>query len=154
MDFERGSNTVVVRGRGRGSRHLFLSTILLGSASPVLAQAASQVVPPTREEVTRPEPPPVTPRRPKLEVQGGLERAPCALAGPEYQSIHFVLRGAEFDGIQGLSSEQLASTYAEYVGRDVPISVVCEIRDRAGTMLRNAGYVAAVQVPEQRSVPS
>ena len=150
MDFERGSNTVVARGRGRGSRHLFLSTILLGSASPVLAQAASQVVPPTREEVTRPEPPPVTPRGPKLEVQGGIERAPCALAGPEYQSIHFVLRGAEFDGIQGLSSEQLASTYAEYVGRDVPISVVCEIRDRAGTMLRNAGYVAAVQVPEQK----
>jgi hemolysin activation/secretion protein len=27
---------------------------------------------------------------------------------------------------------------------------VCEIRDRAGTMLRDAGYIAAVQVPEQR----
>jgi hemolysin activation/secretion protein len=32
----------------------------------------------------------------------------------------------------------------------VPISVVCEIRDRAATMLRDAGYIAAVQVPEQR----
>jgi hemolysin activation/secretion protein len=94
--------------------------------------------------------PPLALHGPKLEVEGGVERAPCALAGPEYQSIHFVLRGAEFDGIQGLSPEQLASTYADYVGRDVPISVVCEIRDRAGTMLRNAGYVAAVQVPEQK----
>ena len=32
----------------------------------------------------------------------------------------------------------------------MPISVVCEIRDRAATILRNAGYIAAVQVPEQR----
>ena len=32
----------------------------------------------------------------------------------------------------------------------MPISVVCEIRDRAATILRDAGYIAAVQVPEQR----
>ena len=36
------------------------------------------------------------------------------------------------------------------MGRDLPISIVCEIRDRAGTILRNAGYIAAVQVPEQK----
>jgi hemolysin activation/secretion protein len=100
--------------------------------------------------VTRPAPPAVAPGPPKLEVEGGVERAPCALAGPEYQSIHFVLRGAEFDGLQGVTAERLASAYQPYVGRDVPISVVCEIRDRAGTILRDAGYVAAVQVPEQR----
>ena len=35
-------------------------------------------------------------------------------------------------------------------GATCPISVVCEIRDRAATILRNAGYIAAVQVPEQR----
>jgi hemolysin activation/secretion protein len=49
-----------------------------------------------------------------------------------------------------MTAGQLASAYRPYVGRDVPISVVCEIRDRAGTILRDAGYVAAVQVPEQR----
>lgn len=89
-------------------------------------------------------------RAPQLEVEGGIERAPCALDSPEYRNIRFTLRGAEFDGLQGLTREQLAATYAPYVGRDVPISVVCEIRDRAGTMLRDAGYIAAVQVPEQR----
>ena len=36
------------------------------------------------------------------------------------------------------------------MGRDVAISTVCEIRDRAATILRDAGYIAAVQVPEQR----
>jgi hemolysin activation/secretion protein len=86
----------------------------------------------------------------RLEVEGGIEHAPCALDGPEFKSIHFVLRGAEFDGLQGLTRADLASTYAPYMGRDVPISTVCEIRDRAATILRNAGYIAAVQVPEQR----
>jgi hemolysin activation/secretion protein len=106
-------------------------------------------LPPTREEVTRPVAP--TPPAPsRLEVEGGIERAPCALDGPEFRSIHFVLRGAEFDGLQGMTREQLAAAYAPFVGRDVPISTVCEIRDRAGTILRDAGYIAAVQVPEQR----
>lgn len=79
-----------------------------------------------------------------------MERSPCALDGPQYNSIHLVLRDVQFDGLKGLTREQLASAYAPYVGRDVPISVVCEIRDRAGMILRNAGYIAAVQVPEQR----
>jgi hemolysin activation/secretion protein len=121
---------------------------MLAAPAPLLAQARP-TLPPTREEVTRPKPQLPT-QAPRLEVEGGIERAPCALSGPEYQSIHFVFRGAEFDGLQGLTREQLASTYAQYVGQDVPISTVCEIRDRAGTMLRDAGYIAAVQVPEQR----
>jgi hemolysin activation/secretion protein len=95
----------------------------------------------------------VTPVRPpasQLQVEGGIEHAPCALEGPEFRSIHFVFRGAEFEGLQGLTRADLAATYAPYMGRDVPISTVCEIRDRAATILRDAGYIAAVQVPEQR----
>ena len=129
--------------------YLAAGTILAAFPGTVGAQTTPQVVPPTREEVTRPlapTPPPAS----RLEVEGGIERAPCALDGPEFKSIHFVLRGAEFDGLQGLTSAQLASTFAPYVGRDVPISTVCEIRDRAATILRDAGYIAAVQVPEQR----
>ena len=130
--------------------------MLIACASPAAAQSTPppQIepprLPPTREEITRPEAPQPPLRAPKLEVEGGIERAPCALEGPEYQSIHFVLRGVEFEGLKGLTAEQLSSAYAPYVGKDVPISVVCEIRDRAGTILRDAGYIAAVQVPEQK----
>jgi hemolysin activation/secretion protein len=126
------------------------SAILLSFPIPAAAQDAPRPLQPTREEVERPVTPTPTRRGPKLEVEGGVERSPCALAGPEYQSIHIVLRGAEFDNLQGLTAGQLASAYEPYVGRDVPISVVCDIRDRAGTILRNAGYIAAVQVPEQK----
>ena len=52
--------------------------------------------------------------------------------------------------MQGLTRADLAASYAGLIGKDVPISTVCEIRDRAATLLRDAGYIAAVQVPEQR----
>lgn len=137
--------------RRRGFVHLSASFILSIAPSGASAQSTPppQVIPPTREEVTRPAPAPALPQG-RLQVEGGIERAPCALDNPEFRSIHFVLRGAEFDGLQGLTRADVASTYAEYMGRDVPISVVCEVRDRAATVLRNAGYIAAVQVPEQR----
>ena len=83
-------------------------------------------------------------------MEGELERAPCALDGPDFASIHLTLKDVDFDGLKGLTKSDLASAYSQYIGRDVPISVVCEIRDRASTILRDAGYVSAVQVPEQR----
>jgi hemolysin activation/secretion protein len=112
-------------------------------------QSVPPPLPPTREEITRPVTPTLPPQS-HLQVEGGIERAPCALDGSEYRSIHFVLRGAEFEGLQGLTRADLVSAFAPMIGRDVPISTVCEIRDRAATILRDAGYIAAVQVPEQR----
>ena len=104
-------------------------------------------IPPTREEVTRPTPTAPVTRAPRLEVEGGVERAPCALDAPEYQSIRFIPREVQFDGLKGVD---LTAAYAPFIGRDQPVSIVCEIRDRAATILRDAGYIAAVQVPEQR----
>lgn len=137
----------VARGR---LAYLLSCASLIGAPATAAAPAPPPTLPPTREEVTRPLTPPAAPAPPRLEIEGGIQRAPCALDGPEFRSIHFILRGAEFDGLKGLAREQLASAYAPFVGHDVPISVVCEIRDRAGTILRNAGYIAAVQVPVQK----
>jgi len=148
VKFEGGSLSSV-RSPARLAGRLMLPAILVTSPLAANAQNTSPVAPPTREEVTRPVTGPPPPQS-RLEVEGGIERAPCALDGPEFKSIHFVLRGAEFEGLQGLTAADLARTYAEYVGRDVPIATICEIRDRAATILRDAGYIAAVQVPEQR----
>ena len=130
---------------------LLFTTILITQSSALLAQATPPpALPPTREEVTRPVQPSPQLRAPRLEVEGGIERAPCALAGPEYANIRLTLRSVDFENLQGLSAADLTPAYAPYVGREQPIAVVCEIRDRAATILRNAGYIAAVQVPEQR----
>jgi len=87
--------------------HLAACSILASVPSSLVAQARP-LAPPTREEVTRPV---VQPQRPpsRLEIQGGIEHAPCALDGAEFWSIHFVLRGAEFEGLQGLTRADLAS---------------------------------------------
>jgi hemolysin activation/secretion protein len=132
----------------RHSALVAAGSLLAFTPSTAVAQS-SPVAPPTREQVTQPVANPPPPQS-RLEVEGGIERAPCALDAPEFKSIHFVLRGAEFDGLQGLTRADLAATYAPFMGRDVPISTVCEIRDRAATVLRDAGYIAAVQVPEQK----
>lgn len=148
MKLARGS-LLKSGGSARRASLCAASCAILCLSAPLAAQPAPGAIPPTREEVTRPVTP-IAPPQSRLEVEGGIERAPCALDGPEFKSIHFVLRGAEFDGLQGLTRADLAATYAPFIGQDVPISTVCEIRDRAATILRDAGYIAAVQVPEQR----
>lgn len=117
--------------------------------SPLAAQGA-QVIPPTREEVTRPESPQPVSRAPRLDVDGPVKRSPCALDAPEFAAIRFTLRDVEFDGIEEPRKRDLAPSYAPLIGRALGISVVCEIRDRAEAILRDAGYIAAVEVPEQR----
>jgi len=117
----------------------------------VLATVAqAQGVAPTREEVQRPLPerseqPPV-----RLTVEGGVERAPCALDRPEYRDIRLTVTNVQFDDLRGVSPEDLRPAYAPFVGQEHPVAVLCEIRDRAATILRDAGYIAAVEVPEQR----
>ncbi|CAA9516667.1 MAG: Hemolysin activation/secretion protein associated with VreARI signalling system, partial [uncultured Sphingomonadaceae bacterium] len=83
-------------------------------------------------------------------MEGGVERAPCALAGDAYRDITFTVNSVVFEELRGLPPEALRPAYQEYVGTTQPVAVICEIRDRAATILRNAGYVAAVEVPEQR----
>jgi hemolysin activation/secretion protein len=106
-------------------------------------------MPPTREEVARPETGLLQRQTTKLEVEGGIERAPCALDKPQFEALRFTLRRADFENLENLPHTDLAPAYADLIGTEQPISVVCEIRDRAATILRNAGYVAAVEVPEQ-----
>lgn len=132
-------------------RHLTAALLSCAVApSTAHAQSASAVLPPTREEVTRPETQEQQNRALRLDVQGAIERAPCALDSPEFAKIRFTVRGAEFEGLQGANPQDLESSYSALVGSEQPISVVCEIRDRATALLRSAGYIAAVEVPEQR----
>jgi hemolysin activation/secretion protein len=137
---------------GRPVRHLarvLISSLIASAASAAVAQTAPQPLPPTREEVTRPNPQAPENQPSRLKIEGGIERAPCALDKPQFQNLRFVVRGAEFENLEGVPKSDLAPAFAGLVGTEQPISVVCEIRDRAATILRNAGYVAAVEVPEQ-----
>lgn len=124
------------------------------AATPVSAQTpptpAQPPTPPTREEIERnPIRPPVE-RAPRLTVEGGIEHAPCALANPAYKDVTLTVTNVVFDDLKVLTPADLRPAYAEFLGKQEPVAVICEIRDRAATILRDAGYIAAVEVPEQR----
>lgn len=127
----------------------FLSIVLLGTtAVPAFAQTP---VAPTREEVERGRIDPAdTQRRGRLSVEGGVERAPCPLADPRYADIRVTISDVQFNGLAGLPPEALRPSWTRFAGQSVPIATVCDIRDEAATILRRAGYLAAVQVPPQR----
>ena len=138
--------------RGRAARRLawvfFAGTAL---APPALAQTGPEAPRlPTREEIER-DPVRAQPdRAPRLTVEDDVERAPCALDAPAYRDIRFTLRSAVFEDLKGLSAEALRPAWEGYAGTDQPIAILCDIRDRAAPILREAGYIAAVEIPEQR----
>lgn len=122
---------------------------LAAGCGPAFAQTSGSA--PTREEVLR---------RPQAQapqetgrgvlVDGDVERGPCPLSDPAYAGVTFTLSGAEFGNLQGIPAEMLRPAYQDYVGRTVPLSTVCHIRDTANDVLRRKGYLAAVEVPAQK----
>ncbi|UVO53385.1 ShlB/FhaC/HecB family hemolysin secretion/activation protein [Sphingomonas sp. SUN039] len=132
-------------------RRVVFGIVLIGAAMlPSVAGAQGVAGQPTREEIERA---PVLPRVPsnnRLAIDGEVERAPCPLADAAYKDITVDLREVRFSGLGTISADTLRGSWSGYAGQKVPIATVCEIRDRAATTLRQAGYLAAVQVPPQR----
>ena len=149
----KGDVGYIARGRPKRAglrRTLIGSAGLVAAAMPAatLAQVTPQI--PTREEIQQPTLAPLTPPNEQVvTADDGIERAPCPLANPEFANVRITLRGVEFSSVAGIDNAMLASSWSDKVGQDLPISVVCDIRDRAATMLRSQGYLAAVRVPPQ-----
>lgn len=134
------SRTIVERRRTIGP--ILVGTGLVLAALPVAAQAQAQAqVPaplaPTREEILRTPPPAAPPSNEQVvTADDTIERAPCPLANPEFSNVRITLRSVEFSNVEGIDPAMLAPAWSDRVGQDLPISVVCDIRDRAATALR------------------
>lgn len=126
-----------------------VGTLAVGAGILAEVPVAAQSVAPTREELTRPQLAPPTAKS-TLNVIGGVERSPCPLANPEFNDVRVTISNVDFNNLKGATPEEMRATWADFAGVEHPVSVICEIRDRAGTYLRNKGYLAAVQVPTQR----
>ena len=136
------------------ARTMFRTTVLMAGiamfSSSLPAWGQSSAAAPTREEIQRgiiDEA--LKGQAQQLTVDGDVERSACPLAGPEFSDVRFTLKSVDFTGLISVDPASLSASYAEYVGQQVPVSVVCDIRDRAATILRSDGYLAAVQVPPQ-----
>lgn len=130
------------------SASLFILATL--GAMPAAAQVAPPAAAPTREEINRIPVAPLGRAPSRLTVEGGVERSPCPLADDRFKDISVAVTEVQFANLRGLPAEALRPAYEAYLGKTVPIATVCEIRDAAATILRRAGYLAAVQVPAQR----
>lgn len=120
------------------------------TATPALAQQqpVPNITPPNRTDLI----PPVQrsdERTTTLTVDGDFERPPCALDRPDFADIRFTVKGAQFDGLDRVPGLSLEGAYADYVGRELPVSVLCDIRAEANALLRRQGYLATVEIPEQ-----
>lgn len=131
---------------------LYFALMLSAVSAPALV--AAQTIPPTgttREEIERARIRPEAPATSTgITVESDFERAPCPLADPKYKDITFELREAQFGGMRSVPIDLVRPAYADLVGKTVSVAEICAIRDRAATILRRAGYLAAVQVPPQR----
>src|SRR5690349_21305713 len=104
-----GERSPTVSGRKAAVRAVqaSLAAGIACCAVPAFAQPPAQPAPPTREEIDRPPPPRLEQPRARLTVEGGVERAPCALDRPEYQNIRFTLTDVAFDALRGMAPAQL-----------------------------------------------
>ena len=125
-----------------------LAALFLSGSGVAYAQAAPGS-PPTREEL-QPIQPDQEDNRPRLSVSGDIERAPCPLADPKFADIKVTISHVTFNNLKGASEEEMRPAWAPYEGTEQPVAVICDIRDAAATILRDKGYLAAVQVPTQR----
>jgi len=112
------------------------------------AQAVPQLTPPTRGQLTPPEQTRET-RSVTLTIDGDLERAPCVLDREDYADIRLTLDGVEFGGLDRVPGLSLDAAADGYLNRELPLSVLCDIRAGANAILRSQGYLATVEIPEQ-----
>ncbi|HWK40357.1 MAG TPA: ShlB/FhaC/HecB family hemolysin secretion/activation protein [Croceibacterium sp.] len=125
---------------------------LTAAAAPVAASAQAVPAPPTREDLEVGQPASPAARR-GLSVEGDIERGPCPLADPAFAASRVTFSTVEFTGLPGVDASVLTPAWSEFAGREQPVAVLCEVRDRAATILRDMGFLAAVQVPPQRIEP-
>jgi hemolysin activation/secretion protein len=122
----------------------------LGAAAIGASPAGAQVALPSRQELDPARAAPIA-AAPRGDLFKGVEAGPCAFRG---SAIKVTLKAVEFHGTASgalaLSDQALASTYAEFIGREAPLSVVCDIRDRAASLYLRRGVLASVVIPEQK----
>ena len=136
----------------QGWKRLSLTAASLSALAAPGALSAQATTPsvPTREEVLREE---LDQRLREgdsaLDLDGTFQRAPCPLAAEQFADISLTLTNARFNGTERVEPGLLDQAWRSYVGQEIPLSTICDIRDRAAAILREAGYVASVQVPVQ-----
>ena len=128
------------------------TALVCGSALTLVPIGAQAQVAPSRDDLTLGREPAAP--APRLRIEDGVERGPCPLADAAFASTRVTFSAVEFAGLPGLPPSDLEPLWRPLAGRDLPIATLCDVRDRAATLLRRRGFLAAVQIPPQRIEPN
>jgi len=101
---------------------------------------------PTRDELNPAAraPAPAPPRSDILEPE---PPGPCPLRD---SPLKLTLRSVTLRGLTAVPASDVATAYADLIGREVPVGALCDVRDRVAGRLFAAGLLARVEIPEQR----
>ena len=149
MGLSQRIGTIGVRGHG-AARATNAAAFFLGASFLALPAIAHAQAVPSRSELTPPQAREEARAPTTLTIDGGLARTPCALDAPDFADITVTLNAVRFVGAEKAPDVALASAYENYLGRELPISVLCDVRAAANQRLRDAGYLATVEIPAQR----
>ncbi|HUO23145.1 MAG TPA: ShlB/FhaC/HecB family hemolysin secretion/activation protein [Caulobacteraceae bacterium] len=79
------------------------------------------------------------------------------LAPPEHSAcpmadspLTFTLTAVEFQGATAVKAKTLEGAYASLIGQTIKVAEICAIRDRAADIFFRRGFLARVEIPEQR----
>ncbi len=122
---------------------LIAAVVAVGVAVPALAQNSTSL--PTRNELNPAERTPDTTQQPDLFTLPAP--GPCPLAS---STLSVAFKGAQFSHLTGVPAETLSPAWKPYVGKTVPLSDFCAMRDRISELLFKSGILARVEIPEQR----
>lgn len=127
----------------RFGAHFLTAASLVACASGAFAQNATGL--PTRNELNPAE------RTPQVTQQPDLfslpAPGPCPLAS---STLTVDFKGAKFSHLTGVPPETLSPAWRDIVGKTVPLSSLCQVRDRIAELLFKSGILARVEIPEQR----
>src|SRR5947209_5480561 len=88
------------------------------------AQAQNVLPPQVLDPAVRTAQPPAAPRA--GDILGPPAPGPCPLA---QSTLQFTLTAVDFTGVPGATGQALQGAYAGLIGRQIPVSAICEIRD-------------------------
>jgi hemolysin activation/secretion protein len=64
--------------------------------------------------------------------------------------VEVAISSVSFRGSTAVKDAAFRPAYAEFLGKPLPVSTLCTIRDRAARILFDTGVLARVEIPEQR----
>src|SRR5215472_17456917 len=124
--------------------YAMLLALLVAGVSPAVAQA-----PPSAQELNPAQRAPAASAAPQSrgDVLSAPEPGPCPLRS---STLTFTLTSVSFKGADTLTPDDFAPAYAGLIGKTVPVSTLCDIRDSASQILFHKGIFARVEIPQQK----